>query len=99
MLNQTVAGARQAFDALSGEIYGSVQTLLLNDSVLLRDALLGRLRQAGYASATGELGALSFGGPESVGSEETALAYAGLPVKAAPPAERRDLTFWTQGVG
>jgi outer membrane autotransporter protein len=60
--------------------------------------MLGRMRQASYAGAPGELGALGFAGPQ--------LAYAsadanGFPVKGAPGARApsRDLTFWAQGLG
>jgi outer membrane autotransporter protein len=103
VLNQTAAGARQAFDALSGEIYGSVQTGLLNDSYLLRNELLGRLRQGAYAGAPADLGALAFGGPDLITSE-AASAYArkdNFPIKApaAVPNGTRDLTWWAQGLG
>ena len=83
VLNQTADGARQAFDALSGEVFGSVQTTQAGQTQFARSAMLGRLRQASYSGAPGELGALAFGGPE--------LAYAsgdanGFPAKA--PARR-----------
>jgi outer membrane autotransporter protein len=102
VLNQTGAGARQAFDALSGELYGSVQTALLNDSSLLRNELLTRLRQGAYAGAPGDLGALAFGGPELVTSEANAYARKdNFPIKAPAAAPRAvsDLTWWAQGLG
>ena len=84
-----------ALDLVSGEIHASAQTELLNDSLFVRSGILDRLRQAGYASAPGELNALGYAGP--------ALAYQGgpdFPIKA-PPAARPDygLTFWAQAVG
>jgi outer membrane autotransporter protein len=98
VLNQTVAGARQAFDALSGEVFGSVHNAQGQEAQFARSAMLGRMRQASYAGAPGELGALGFAGPQ--------LAYAsadanGFPVKAAPGAQgpSRGLTFWAQGLG
>ena len=96
LLNQTADGARQAFDALSGEVFGSVQTTQAGQTQLARSAMLGRMRQASYSGAPGELGALAFGGPE--------LAYAadgnGFPVKTPGMGDRsRDLTFWAQGLG
>ena len=79
LFNQTADGARQAFDALSGEVFGSVQNTQAGQTQFARSAMLGRMRQASYSGAPGELGALAFGGPE--------LAYAsgdgnGFPVKA-----------------
>jgi outer membrane autotransporter protein len=97
VLNQTADGARQAFDALSGEVFGSVQNTQAGQTQFARSAMLGRMRQASYSGAPGELGALAFGGPE--------LAYAsgdanGFPVKAPGMSDRsRDLTFWAQGLG
>jgi outer membrane autotransporter protein len=96
------AGAQQAFNALSGEIYGSVQNTLADETQFARTAILDRLRQASYSDTDGNLLALSFGGPQ--------LAYAadgarpGFPTKALPGANGaadtpRDLTFWSQGIG
>ncbi len=78
--NQTAAGGRQAFDALSGEIHGSVQTAILNDSIFARQAVLGRLRQAPFASVPGPMAALGAGGPTvafadtALGDDDAALA-------------------------
>jgi outer membrane autotransporter protein len=99
VLNQTVAGALQAFDALSGEVFGSVHNTQGQEAQFARSAMLGRMRQSSYAGIPGDLGALGFGGP--------ALAYAAddanatYPTKAAPGARgpSRDLTFWAQGLG
>ena len=113
LTNQSAAGARQAFDALSGEIHASAQTVMLNDSLYLREALLGRMRQASFASSSGPNAALATGGPTvayaqtSVSSPappvESAMAYAGNPPPAfavkAVPAAVPATTFWTQGVG
>ena len=64
VLAQTsVAGAQQAFNALSGEIHSSVQTTMIDDSRYIREAILGRLRQAPYCGATGPMAALATGGP------------------------------------
>ncbi|MBR0898260.1 autotransporter domain-containing protein, partial [Bradyrhizobium tropiciagri] len=111
VLNQSAAGARQAFDALSGEVHASTQTAMLDDSRYLRDAVLGRLRQASFADGTGPMAALSSGGPQTAAMDSmaaaSALAYAGtdssaFPIKAPPLAGRApipDTTFWAQGVG
>ena len=63
VINLTDAGALQAFDALSGEVHGSVQTMIVDDSRYIRQAVLGRLRQAPYAGETGAIAALGCGGP------------------------------------
>ena len=116
LLNQTsVAGTLQAFDALSGEVFGSVHNVQTGQMQFTRSAMLGRMRQASYYGAPGELGALSFGGPELAyadGSRTASAADVGavyaadFPAKAVPgkatPATRgpsRDLTFWAQGLG
>jgi len=107
LLNQTnVAGARQAFDALSGEAIGSVHSAQTGQVHFTRDTMLGRMRQASYYSdAPDGLGALSFGGPDlayaSSGADAGANALAAgpgkAPARAAGPS--RDLTFWAQGLG
>jgi outer membrane autotransporter protein len=103
----------QAFDALSGEVHGSVQTTIIDDSRYIRQAVLGRLRQAPYANETGAMSALGFGGPmlayaaPAPSADYSTMAYADarrptFPVKAAPsgaPAQTADFTYWAQGVG
>jgi outer membrane autotransporter protein len=112
VINLSGAGALQAFDALSGEIHGSVQSAIIDDSRYIRQAVLGRLRQAPYANETGAMAALGSGGPMLAGAAfapgaDAALAYAearrpGFPIKAPPPAapvQSGDFTYWAQGVG
>jgi autotransporter-associated beta strand protein len=111
VLNRSAADARQAFDALSGEVHGSVQTTMIDDSRYVRQAVLGRLRQAPYGGASaGALAALGIGGPMLAygdSATDAASAYAdpkrpGFPIKAPQPAapiQSPDLTFWAQGVG
>ena len=105
VLNQTVAGARQAFDALSGEVFGSVHNAQGQEAQFARSAMLGRMRQSSYAGIPGDLGALGFGGPQlayaagdTSSVDSASAAYA---TKAAPGARgpSRDLTFWAQGLG
>ena len=107
--NLTLAGTLQAFDALSGEVDGSVQTTIIEDSRYIRQALLGRLRQASYAGDAGAFAALGSGGPILAYADPAAgggLAYRGADrpaqavdqlLGAAPQSP--DLTFWAQGVG
>jgi outer membrane autotransporter protein len=112
VVNLTGASALRAFDALSGEVHGSAQTTIVDDSRYIRQAVLGRLRQAPYANGTGAMAALGTGGPmlayaESVAPADSVLGYAdakksAFPIKAPPlaaPAQTPDLTFWAQGVG
>ena len=83
---------------MSGEVYGSEQTTLLDDTRLMRDAIIGRLRQAAYAGASGPLGALAAGGPQVA----AAGGGGGQAAARRRPATRltaRGVTFWTQGVG
>src|SRR5260221_709739 len=78
-----------------------------DDSRYMRQAVLGRLRQAPYADGAGNMAALGSGGPM--------LAYAAaapggasadgdrpaFPINpaAGAPVQSADLTFWAQGVG
>lgn len=54
---QSTAGAPRAFDALSGEVHASAQSALLDDSLILREAVLGRMRQSTTADAVQATGA------------------------------------------
>ena len=98
VLNQSVDGARQAFDALSGEVYGSVHNAQAEEAQFARGAMLGRMRQASYTGAPGELGALGFAGPQLAYASGTAAQASAYPVKA-PYGPSRDLTFWSLGLG
>jgi outer membrane autotransporter protein len=100
LLSQTAAGARQAFDALSGEVFGTLHNTQSEEAQFARSTMLSRMRQISYGGIPGDLGALGFGGPALAYAAGDAYA-ADLLVKAAPgAAERsRDLTFWAQGLG
>src|SRR5262249_45064882 len=107
LLLLTTPQAQQAFDALSGEVHASVQSSLMEDSRYMRQAVLGRLRTASYASDGGTLAMLGAGGPETASLAQRegadALAYAKSPVLKAPPpaavAPGPDITFWGQAFG
>ncbi|BAQ17140.1 hypothetical protein GL4_1686 [Methyloceanibacter caenitepidi] len=100
VLNQTASGARQAFDALSGEIHATVAGTLVDDSRYAREAVLGRMMQAGHQG-----GALGSGGPQvaSRGATYDASAmrlgskFIGEEMAAEPATQ--PLAFWTQGYG
>lgn len=61
----TTQGARQAFDALSGEAHASLAGALVEESHVVRDAVNNRLRQA-------------FGGPVSAATSAQTKALTGL---------------------
>ncbi|MEJ0049943.1 MAG: autotransporter domain-containing protein [Methylovirgula sp.] len=95
---QNPAGARQAFDALSGEIYASTASSLITDSVYFREAILGRLRQASFAGASDATAALGLGGP-ALAYADTAPASVGnvpFPIRSS---RAPDLTWWSVGTG
>lgn len=97
VLFQTAEGARQAFDALSGEIHASVAGMLARDSRYVREAILGRLTQARYANDAEGLAALGAGGPQvaSLDGSAMALGYA----NGTPETTRSPLAFWTHAYG
>jgi len=107
--NLTLAGTLQAFDALSGEVHGSVQTTMIDNSRYIRQAVLGRLRQASYAGVAGAFAALGSGGPilayaDPAGDSTSASRDGDRPNQAinqlfGAPQQSPDLTFWAQGVG
>jgi outer membrane autotransporter protein len=87
VIAQSVVGAQQAFDALSGELHGSVRTTLLDDSRYVRLAVLARLRQAAAPDTAGPAAALSYAGPTLAVSAD----------RQASSASR--YTAWTQAFG
>src|SRR5262249_36283421 len=100
--NLTLAGTLQAFDALSGEVHGSVQTTVIDDSRYIRQAVLGRLRQASYAGVGGAFAALGSGGPILAYADpagNSAYAPPTPPPLEAPLQTPVDLTFGARGVG
>jgi outer membrane autotransporter protein len=97
VLAQTAEGARQAFDALSGEVHATVAGTLSDDSRYVREAVLGRLMQASHTN-----GALSAGGPQVASYDSQAMMlggamYDGKSLVAEP--ERAPLAFWTRAFG
>jgi outer membrane autotransporter protein len=101
---QSAAGARRAFDALSGEVHASAQTAMLNDSLYLRETLTGRMRQASFADAAGPLTALASGGPALAyatesGPSPASSAGSALALAAGGPTQAPAPTVWMQGIG
>ncbi|CEJ12241.1 Extracellular serine protease precursor [bacterium YEK0313] len=80
----TVAAARAAFDALSGEIHATARTILIEDSRFVRDAAIDRLRGAfdGVAASRAPV-VMSYVESRSV----------------AAPANTDRFALWAQGFG
>ena len=105
LYNLSLAQLPAALDALSGEVHASTAGALVDESLYVRSAVLGRLRQASYGGNTG-MAPLATGGPQVAFADEeidAALAYAKSPiVSKAPlkaPEASRDIVFWAQGFG
>ena len=74
-----------ALAALSGEIYATTLTVLVNESRYVRDAVLSRLRQAYYTNDRGQIGSLGITGPT--------VAPSGLgPLSKGDPCSRLPMT-------
>lgn len=94
VLGQGVAGARQAFDALSGDVHASGATSAMADARRVQDALLDRMRDtlgspSGVVRATVNT-AYTADRPGVVASQET------IPV---PTFDPRRFTLWGEGFG
>ncbi|MGO3890948.1 MAG: autotransporter domain-containing protein [Paenalcaligenes sp.] len=76
---------RASFNALSGEIYGSAKTALLEESRFVRQAANNRLRASTANAST------------STAANNVAYGQAQTPV--AVSAGYTDLSFWSQGFG
>ncbi len=83
VIGQDAGGARQAFNALSGEAHASAITAGLSDQRLIRDAILDRLSRPAAAPAAGQTMALA--GRHGFG--------------AASEAPDDTLGFWSQAIG
>ena len=98
VLNQTAAGARQAFNALSGEIHATVPGLLADESRYVREAVLGRLMQASYTNGVGEVASLGAAGPQVASLDNQAMAL-GYDDKSFAPLPSPGPAFWTRAFG
>lgn len=87
-----LASARQAFSTLSGDIHASARSVLVQDTSLLRDAVLNRLYTADFATVAG--------GPAPAGL--SAYAEGTPPLAPAPFGSAKPATLsglWAQGFG
>jgi outer membrane autotransporter protein len=98
VLTQTAEGARQAFNALSGEVHATVAGTLVDDSRYAREAVLGRMIEASHTN-----GALGANGPRVASYDSQAMmlggedAYHGRSRVEVPQSQ--PLAFWTEGYG
>jgi outer membrane autotransporter protein len=101
----TAAQLPGALDQLSGEVHVSTAGVLADESRYMREAVLGRLRQASYGS-NASMASLSVGGPMAAfadGELDSALAYGKSPIvtkaQMRAPQAQADVVFWAQGFG
>ncbi|WP_371345764.1 autotransporter domain-containing protein [Ancylobacter sp. IITR112] len=94
VLSLNASTAPAGFAALSGAAGASVKSVLLNDSIFLRAAVIDRLRTADTPAAA------------SAGIAVAPLAYAApsvpavaLPMKAPPPVASPSSALWAQAFG
>ena len=101
ILMDTAAQARQAFDALSGEVHASLSGALIDMGHFVRDSILGRQIQASYMGRGGQAVALAAGGPTTVTALDTSgrMALGAGSDRDFIPTYGNKLTFWTQGFG
>ncbi|MGH6736431.1 MAG: autotransporter domain-containing protein [Methyloceanibacter sp.] len=99
VVTQTVEGARQAFDALSGEIHATLSGVLADDSRYVREAILGRLMQANASGGDMQVASLAAAGPQvaSLDANAMTLGYGGKDLAPAPYGS--PLAFWTRAYG
>ena len=93
------ADFRDRLSALSGEIHATVSGVLADDSRYVREAILGRLMQAGYTGGNYQIAALAAAGPQvaSLDGQAMALGYGSKSLSGPPP--RSPLAFWTRAFG
>lgn len=87
-----------ALSQLSGDLYATLPGQMATENMMVNDLILGRLRQAGYAGATGPQATLGAGGPaRAYADPATPGAQAFKALKA--PAPGPVWTAWAQGYG
>lgn len=100
-----IAGAQQAFNALSGEIHGSVGSAMADDSRYVREAITGRLIQAYYGGVGAGGGTpivMAAAAPTDVVEMDTSSRMslgAGYGASRAAPAADHDLAWWSRAFG
>jgi outer membrane autotransporter protein len=102
----TAEGAREAFNALSGELHATVSGTLANDSRYVREAIDGRLLQAFYSGGGKQGIALaSSSAPTAVASVDSSqrMSLGALRGTVADdegiPASAHGVTYWSRAFG
>ncbi|MBZ6079423.1 autotransporter outer membrane beta-barrel domain-containing protein, partial [Microvirga puerhi] len=95
VLGSSVSGARQAFDALSGEAHASAVSVGYAQAQLVENALLTRLRQPLLTSSLPRLAQGSY--PAAFAADRPGQAVAPVAVAPVPVAPRYAL--WGEGFG
>jgi outer membrane autotransporter protein len=105
IISGSVEGAQQAFNALSGEIHGSVGSALADDSRYVREAITGRLIQAyygGMGAGGGQPIVMAAAAPTDVvemdSSSRMSLGAGYGASRGAPPVDH-DLAWWSRAFG
>ncbi len=104
VVGQTAEGARQAYNALSGEAYASTPGVLLSQASLMRKLILNRLQHTSgpQGAGGGTFAALDFAHATKVAFNEYASGITSdvLPAPYAPGLKTLDggLSLWVQGL-
>jgi outer membrane autotransporter protein len=96
VLSQSVAGARQAFDATSGEFHASAATAGMEDAGMARDAILDHMSDADRAEQDNALQALGGFAPPPL--PDAARSYAPV-TQPAPSVTLPRFALWGQAFG
>lgn len=96
---QTLDGALQAFNALSGEVHATIGSVLADQSRYVRQTLLGRLLQVGHGSGDGMVSAAAPTDVAATPAGMMALGAGGDDWGASPGPRMADLVFWTKAYG
>jgi len=100
-----VAGAQQAFNALSGEIHGSVGSAMADDSRYVREAITGRLIQSYYGGVGAGGGTpivMAAAAPTDVVEMDSSSRMSlgsGYGASRATPSSGHDLAWWSRAFG
>jgi outer membrane autotransporter protein len=94
VLGQSAAGARQAFDALSGEAYASAAATALGSALRVQDTLLNRLRNSSMPTFTQVQGTY----PAAFAADAPGSTLDQVAI-TAPTLDPRRFALWGEGFG
>ncbi len=98
VLNQSAAGARQAFDATSGEIHASAVTAAFEDAAQVVRSVTNRLDDADRATSGTALQSLNQFAPQPARLPGSAQGYA-PPAQTVPVPASLPYALWGSGFG